>query len=59
MGDFESLRLDFGVEADARDGESAVDASERVFTLVSALLMEKVRETEAGVKDVTTEARKK
>ena len=38
MGDFESLRFDFGVETDTRDGETTPQAVERAKNLVEKVL---------------------
>lgn len=42
MGNYESLRIDIGLEDDQRDGESVKDAHERVFNFVNRRLQEKV-----------------
>lgn len=38
MGDFESMRFDFGVEVDAKEGETAKAAMERAKGLVESVL---------------------
>jgi hypothetical protein len=44
MGNFESARIDIGVEASANENEKASDAVTRVFKLVEAKLAEKFTE---------------
>lgn len=46
MGNFESLRVDIGVEDDLRDGENVEQGFNRVYTYVEKKLVEKVQETE-------------
>lgn len=45
MGDFESLRVDVGLESDKMDGESTTEAYRRVKEFVKAALLEAVNET--------------
>lgn len=52
MGEFESLRLDFGLEVDSRPEESPKQAQERVYSLVADMLIEKVHELESQVNNV-------
>ena len=47
LGNFESLRIDFGVEDDLKEGESVKDASERVYSFVEKTLVEKVKEAKS------------
>ena len=42
-GNFESLRVDTSVTDDAREGESAQDASERIYKFVENELANKLR----------------
>lgn len=49
MGNFESLRVDIGVDDSRREGESVVDCFSRVYSFVEAKLMEKVNEAEAEI----------
>lgn len=42
MGNFESLRIDIGLEDSQREGESVKAAHERVFNFVNKRLTEKV-----------------
>ena len=42
-GDFESLRLDFGVEDSARPDETAQALSDRVYSFAEKQLLEKIR----------------
>ena len=42
IGNYESFDILVGIEADAMEGESAVDAEKRVSDLTEAILMERV-----------------
>ncbi len=42
LGNFQSLRIDLGVEDARRDGENINEAFERVYSFVEAKLGEKV-----------------
>lgn len=42
MGNFESLRIDLGLEDSQREGETVKQAHERVFNFVNRRLQEKV-----------------
>lgn len=44
LGNFQSLRIDLGVEDTKRDGENTAEAFERVYNFVEAKLSEKVKE---------------
>ena len=44
LGNFESLRVDFGITDSRRDGENISDAFERVYGFVEDKLAEKVKE---------------
>lgn len=44
LGNFESLRFDYGVTSDVRSGESLDDAIKRVETLVEDKLVTRLRE---------------
>lgn len=44
LGNFQSLRVDLGVEDSRRDGENINDAFERVYKFVEDKLTEKVQE---------------
>lgn len=44
IGNFESLRIDVGVEDDVRENETVKDASERVYKFVENTLTTKVTE---------------
>lgn len=46
MGNFESLRVDIGVEDDLRNGENIATGFDRVYGFVEKKLVEKVQETE-------------
>ena len=44
LGNFQSLRIDLGVEDAERDGENINDAFARVYSFVEEKLTEKVKE---------------
>jgi hypothetical protein len=44
LGNFQSLRIDLGIEDSRRDGENINDAFERVYSFVEGKLAEKVKE---------------
>jgi hypothetical protein len=46
LGNFQSLRIDIGVEDSKRDGETTNDAFERVYQYVEAKLAEKISESQ-------------
>lgn len=46
MGDFNSLRIDVGVEDSVRAGEDLEDATNRIYEFVSDQLVEKLKELE-------------
>lgn len=52
MGNFESLRVDIGVEDSMRQGESIADLFSRVYTFTEKKLMEKVTEVEGELNNV-------
>lgn len=45
LGNFQSLRIDLGIEDSRRDGESITEAFDRVYDFVEAKLTEKVNES--------------
>jgi hypothetical protein len=49
LGNFQSLRIDLGVEDARRDGENINEAFERVYSFVEAKLGEKVKEASAEI----------
>lgn len=49
LGNFQSLRLDFGIVDSRRNGETPDQAFERVYKFVEDKLTEKVKEAEAEV----------
>jgi hypothetical protein len=44
LGDFESLRIDIGLEDSVRDGETLEEATARVYTYVSEELQTRMRQ---------------
>ena len=44
LGNFQSLRIDIGVEDSKRDGETTSEAFDRIYSFVEAKLVEKVKE---------------
>lgn len=51
MGDFESLRIDIGVESSSLQGESTADTLNRVYEFTEKALEEKFTETEEALKE--------
>ena len=49
VGNFQSLRIDIGIEDSRRDGENINDAFERVYSFVEDKLTEKVREASSEI----------
>jgi len=47
LGNFQSLRFDFGIVDSKRDGENKEQAFERIYKFVEDKLTEKVKEAEA------------
>jgi hypothetical protein len=43
LGNYESLHVDIGIEDSVRQGETASEATERVYKFVETKLMEKVK----------------
>ncbi len=46
LGNYESIRINIGVEDDVRSGENVDSATDRVYTFVENKLIEKTREVE-------------
>lgn len=46
LGNYESIRINVGVEDDVRKGENVETATERVYDFVENKLIQKVREVE-------------
>jgi len=46
LGNYESIRINIGVEDDVRKGENVDTATERVYAFVENKLIEKTREVE-------------
>ena len=46
LGNFQSLRIDIGIQDSKRDGETTNDAFERVYKYVEAKLAEKIAENQ-------------
>ena len=46
LGNYESIRINVGVEDDVRNGENVDAATERVYAFVEKKLVEKTREIE-------------
>ena len=49
LGNFQSLRVDLGVEDDKREDEKVEEAFERVYAFVETKLAEKVKEASAEI----------
>jgi hypothetical protein len=52
LGNYESIRINIGVEDDLRHGENVDTATERVYKFVENKLIQKTREVEQELKDV-------
>jgi methyl coenzyme M reductase subunit D len=48
LGNFQSLRIDIGIEDSLRNGEHAEEAFNRVYGFVENKLIEKVKEAQAS-----------
>jgi hypothetical protein len=46
LGNYESIRINIGVEDDVRSGENVDSATERVYAFVENKLIDKTREVE-------------
>ena len=49
LGNFQSLRIDLGVEDSRRDGETIQDAFDRVYGFVETKLVEKINEAKSEI----------
>ncbi len=49
LGNFQSLRIDLGVEDSRREGETIQDAFDRVYGFVEAKLVEKINEAKSEI----------
>jgi hypothetical protein len=49
VGNFQSLRIDLGIEDSERDGENINDAFNRVYAFVEQKLTEKVKEASSEI----------
>lgn len=49
VGNFQSLRIDLGIEDSRRDGENISEAFERVYEFVENKLAEKVKEASSEI----------
>ena len=47
LGNFQSLRIDIGVEDSKREGETVAEAFDRIYAFVETKLVEKVKEGSA------------
>jgi hypothetical protein len=50
LGNFQSLRIDLGIEDSERDGENIQQAFDRVYAFVEEKLTDKVKEASAEIK---------
>lgn len=48
LGNFQSLRIDIGIQDSKRDGETTSEAFERVYSFVEAKLSEKIKENQGS-----------
>ncbi len=44
IGNYESFNIVVGIEADAHEGESVVDADKRIFDVTEAILKQRVQQ---------------
>jgi len=51
LGNFQSLRIDLGIEDSKRDGENTAEAFERVYDFVENKLAEKVKEASSELEN--------
>jgi hypothetical protein len=51
LGNYESIKINIGVEDSVRNGETVDAATERVYAFVENKLIEKTREVEAEIKN--------
>jgi hypothetical protein len=49
LGNFQSLRIDIGIQDSKRQGETTGDAFDRVYSFVESRLLEKVKEGSEAV----------
>ena len=49
LGNFQSLRIDLGIEDSRRDGETVNDAFDRVYSFVEGRLADKVKEAASEI----------
>jgi len=49
VGNFQSLRIDLGIEDSRREGENIAEAFERVYEFVESKLTEKVKEASSEI----------
>lgn len=49
LGNFQSLRIDLGIEDSKREGENINDAFARVYTFVEDKLTEKIKEASTEI----------
>jgi hypothetical protein len=47
LGNFQSLRIDLGIDEDRREGETASEAFDRVYSFVEQRLIEKINEAKS------------
>jgi hypothetical protein len=51
LGNFQSLRIDLGVEDSRREGENIQEAFERVYDFVESKLVEKIEEAKNEINE--------
>jgi hypothetical protein len=49
LGNFQSLRIDLGIDEDRREGESVSETFDRVYSFVEQKLVEKINEAKTEV----------
>lgn len=51
LGNFQSLRIDLGIEDSRRDGENIQEAFDRVYSFVENRLVEKIEEAKTEINE--------
>jgi len=51
LGNFQSLRIDIGIEDQLRDGEHVQEGFDRVYSFVEQQLGSKIREAQSEIKE--------
>lgn len=49
LGNFQSLRIDLGIDEDRREGETVSETFDRVYSFVEQKLVEKINEAKSEI----------